>query len=136
MGKEFSIYFVVGGIATLIDWGMYALSLMVLGPEHYLISVIVSMGFAGLFHYLANKRLTFQCRSRAIGRQVPIYIGVALAGLSMSMGILRILVGSIGLLPMTARVLTTLMMLFPNYLMHKYLTFSKKIFSDPETTAG
>ena len=128
-GKEFSFYFLVGGVATLIDWATYALSLQTLGHEHYLVSVIVSMGLAGTFHYFANKRLTFQCQSRAIGKQIPLYVGVALAGLGMSIGILRVLVGTFGLSAMMARVLTTAMMLLPNYLMHKYLTFSKKIFN-------
>lgn len=129
-GKEFSFYFVVGGIATLIDWGTFALCLMLAGSGSYLFCVAVSMGLAGLFHYLANKRLTFQCQSQAIGVQVPLYMGVALAGLGMSMLILGLLVGGLGLAPVLARILTTGIMLLPNYLMHKYLTFSRKIFGE------
>ena len=70
-GKEFGYYFVVGGIATLIDWGIFALGLQVLGHDRYLGCVVISIGVAGTFHYLANKRLTFQCQSRAIGVQIP-----------------------------------------------------------------
>ena len=126
--REFGVYFVVGGIATLIDWSVYALCLRVLGDHRYLMAVMISIGLAGLFHYLANKHLTFQCRSRSIGTQIPVYMGVAVLGLGMSMGILRLLVGNAGLPPMAGRICTTMLMLVPNYLMHKYLTFNKKIF--------
>ena len=126
--KEFSVYFIVGGVATLMDWSVYGLSLWVLGDKRYLLSVVLSMGIAGTFHYLANKHFTFQCHSKAVMMQVPVYVAVAVAGLFMSMGILHFLVAVIAIKPMWARVLTTMLMLLPNYLMHKYLTFSKKIF--------
>lgn len=127
--REFGIYFLVGGMATLIDWTAYALFLMILGDQHYLMALLIAIWLAGLFHYVANKRLTFQCRSRAMGAQIPVYVSVALLGLGLSMVTLRLLVGSAGMSAMTGRVLTTLLMLVPNYVMHKYLTFNKKIFT-------
>ena len=127
-GKEFGFYFIVGGIATLIDWGMFALGLQVLGQDRYLVCVAFSISLAGTFHYFANKRLTFQCQSRAIGVQIPLYIGVAITGVAMSMAILGMLVSGLGWPAMSARVVTTALMLVPNYLMHKYLTFSKRYF--------
>lgn len=128
MKREFSVYFVVGGIATLIDWSTYALCLMLFGAGHYLVAVTIAILFAGLFHYFANKRLTFQCRSRAVATQISVYVGVGVFALGMSIVILRLLVGRAGMPAMSARVLTTALMLMPNYLMHKYLTFNKKIF--------
>jgi len=125
--REFWIYFVIGGMATLIDWSIFAITFRWFGL-HYSAALVSSMGLAGSFHYVANKRLTFQCESRQYGRQVPIYIVVALFGLGMSMGIMSILINFIGIYPIIARILTTMLMLLPNYLMHKYITFSQKLF--------
>ncbi|MDX1901706.1 MAG: GtrA family protein [Gammaproteobacteria bacterium] len=126
--REFWIYFIVGGLATLLDWTVFAIAFRWLGL-HYLEALIVSMGMAGCFHYVANKRLTFQCQSRQFGMQVPIYIVIAAIGLGMSMAIIAILINIVGLYPIIARMATTILMLVPNYLMHKYITFSRKIFS-------
>lgn len=126
--REFWIYFIVGGLATLIDWGVFAVAFRWLGL-HYLEALIASMCLAGSFHYFANKHLTFQCQSRQFGMQVPVYILIALLGLGMSMAIMATLINMAGLYPIIARMLTTLLMLMPNYLMHKYITFSRRIFS-------
>ncbi len=125
--NEFGYYFVIGGVATLIDWGTYAVCFKLLGFQ-YLIALVCSMGLAGCFHYIANKRVTFQCQSRQYGAQVPLYIFVALLGLAMSMGLMMVMVRVIGIPPIFANVIKTVLMLLPNYFMHKHITFSSKLF--------
>ena len=97
------MYFVVGGMATVIDWSIYALWLAVCGKMHYLSGLVISLAGAGLFHYVANKRLTFQCDSRRFVLQISLYVMVDLLGLGMSMLILAGLVRGVGLLPFPAR---------------------------------
>jgi len=127
--REFAVYFVVGGIATAIDWLVFAVVTLWCGFGHF-IALIASMGSAGVFHYIANKQVAFKCESQQYGKQIFIYVLVALAGFILSFLILS---GLIFLLDQKhavfARMLTTLLMLVPNYLMHKYITFSRKIFA-------
>ena len=124
---EFGYYFMFGGFATLIDWGVYALCFHGFGLQ-YLTALAFSMGGAGCFHYFANKYITFQCNSRELHLQVPVYIAVAFAGFALSAGLMWVEVKGAGLHALIARPLTTVLMLLPNYCMHKYITFSKKIF--------
>lgn len=129
--REFSTYFVVGGIATVIDWLVFAFATIWLGL-HHLIALAASMGTAGLFHYFANKKMSFQCTSQQYGRQISVYILVALVGFGMSFAIISGLIYLFYLNPVWARILTTVLMLLPNYILHKYITFNQKIFAVSE----
>src|SRR6185295_3348151 len=124
--RDFIVYSIIGGIATALDWGIFWLCIHY-SIIHYEYALIFSYVLAGLFHYVTNKWFTFQCRSKQIGAQISIYVMVTVSSLLMSMFILFILINYLGCLKMVARILTTACMLFPNYWVHKHLTFSKKI---------
>jgi putative flippase GtrA len=125
--KEFLPYFIIGGIATLIDWSVFSAATLWLGL-HYQLAVTLSYSTAGIMHYISNKYFTFQCKSKQIGSQLSVYIVVGIVGLTLSMLIIGVLIDLFAINKIWARVLTTVLMLVPNYLMHKHLTFSKKIF--------
>lgn len=130
--SEFLPYFFIGTIATIIDWGLFWISVNSLNL-HYEIALILAYVTAGLFHFVANKIITFKCQSKQIGSQYSVYVLVTTSTLLLSMAIIAILVNLLLLDKMLARILTTLLMLIPNFLLHKHITFSKKIFIQPET---
>ncbi len=125
--NEFLPYFFIGLISTSIDWTTFWVSSTKFG-FHYEIALMMSYTLAGSFHYIANKIITFKCRSKQIGLQFSIYFMMAIISLLMSMG----LIAFIKLFVMNAlyaRIITTAFMLIPNFLLHKHITFSKKIFN-------
>ena len=81
-----------------------------------------------IFHYVANKYVTFDCQSKEIGYQFSLYFLVTCASLVGSLGVMELLVTLLSIETLYARMLTTILILVPNYLLHKYITFSKKIF--------
>src|SRR3990167_5951202 len=125
--NEFLTYFFIGGTATIIDWGMFWLTVNALG-FHYEIGLISGYVLAGIFHFFANKFITFQCQSTHIGSQYTVYIVLTLSSLMISMGVIAIFINIFSLNNMMARMLTTACMLVPNYLLHKNITFSKRWF--------
>ncbi len=126
--NEFLTYFFIGGTATLMDWSIFWLVVKRLGL-HYEIGLISAYALAGIFHFFANKFVTFQCKSKNLGSQYSIYIVLTLSSLVTSMGVIAILINLLALDKMTARILTTALMLIPNYLLHKNITFSKRLFT-------
>lgn len=128
--NEFLAYFCIGATATIIDWTMFWVSIHKLGL-HYEIGLMSAYIPAGLFHFFSNKFFTFQCKSKNIGSQYSIYIALTLSSLAISMGIIASLVNLFALSAMTARITTTAIMLLPNYLLHKNITFKKRIFITP-----
>jgi putative flippase GtrA len=125
--NEFLPYFFVGLIATFIDWTTFWISTTHFAL-HYELALVISYTTAGAFHYTANKFITFKCPSKKIGSQFSLYFIVTGASLLMSMGVIALIKFFI-MNTLFARILTTALMLIPNFLLHKHITFSKKIFS-------
>ena len=125
--KEFLPYFVIGGITTLIDWSVFWCTLNEL-HFNYGMALAIACGIASLFHFTSNKLITFKCETKQIASQYSIYIFVALMSLLFSFLLLSFFINLLMLNKMVARIVTTFLMLIPNYLMHKHITFNQKIF--------
>lgn len=126
--KEFITYFVVGSTTVFIDWSLFAIMVYGLG-FHYQVGLVVAYISAGFFHFFSNKKLTFKCPSKRIGSQYSLYAVMTLTSMVASMGVIAVMIDFFMLNKMIARILTTGLMLLPNYLIHKNITFSKKIFA-------
>lgn len=126
--KELFTYTVIGGIATIIDWSVFAIAVTFL-KVHYLPALMLAFSTAGIFHYIANKMITFKCVSKKFASQISIYLLVMMMSLGLNMLIMVVLVKLFVINKIILRMLTTLLMLLPNYLLHKHVTFSKKIFA-------
>ena len=129
--KELFIYTLIGGIATIIDWSIFATAVTLLNI-HYLPALILAYCTAGSFHYIANKVITFRCESKKIASQVTIYFAMMLISLAFNMLIMLALVKIFIFHKIALRMITTLLMLVPNYLLHKHITFNKYLFA-PQT---
>lgn len=125
--REFIYYLIIGTIATLIDWSTFALATHYFNI-YYQASICIAIFTATIFHYLANKFVTFKCHSKQIASQLSIYGTVAVVTLLGSMAIMYLLINEFMFTKMIARVMTTGLMVIPNYLLHKYFSFSKRIF--------
>jgi putative flippase GtrA len=126
--RELLVYTLIGGLATLIDWGLFAVCLNQFSI-HYQYALIIAYCTAGIFHYAANKLLTFQCASKQYGSQLTLFVLVMLTSLLCNIAILALLVKLVAADKVLLRMITTLAMLIPNYLLHKHITFSRRLFS-------
>lgn len=126
--NEFRPYFIIGGISTLIDWSVFTATTVML-HFYYPLALTCSFLVAGIFHYTANKVITFKCRSKQIKSQLLLFVCVATVSLLLSIGVMSVLIKWLGHHAVLARMMTTGIMLIPNFLLHKNLTFSKKIFA-------
>lgn len=121
-------YIIIGGVATLLDWGMFSLAVTRL-QIHYQFALALGYMAGGVFHYTTNKIITFKCRSKKLGSQLSLYILVGITSLLISMGVLAALINVFAISKVVSRMLTTGIMILPNYLLHKHISFSKKIFT-------
>ncbi len=125
--KEFVFYTITGGTATIADWTTFALITTYL-HIHYETALVIAYATGGVVHYIANKLFTFECRSKKIGSQLAFYCLAAGISLSLNMAILGVLIAHVQLNQVVARIITTALMLLPNYLLHKNITFNRKLF--------
>lgn len=129
--KEFYTYFYIGATTTVIDWSFFWIAIHLLNL-HYELSLILAYFCGGLFHYSCNKLITFKCHSLKIGSQYTVYFLLTGTSLLISMGVIAILVNIFLLSGMSSRIVTSALMLIPNYLLHKHITFSRRLFIQPE----
>ena len=125
--RQFAVYTLVGAIATGVDWGSFYCFLTLLGLD-YRIAVSLSFLLGATANYTLNRWITFQDKTRQIVAQVGVYTAVSLASLVMSVALMTAEVELLKMAPMPARILTTGIMLFANYLMHKFMTFNPRLY--------
>ena len=124
---EFIRYFIVGVIATIVDWGsFYILALRI--NFYYQFSLILSFSLGATTNYTLNKIFTFRCKSKQIIGQFSVFIIISIISVFLSMIIMFILIDLILLHKMFSRIFTTFIMVGVNYYMHKSVTFNKRFF--------
>ena len=125
--RQFLFYTVVGAVATAVDWGSFYGLNQVWGID-YKIAVSISFTLGATTNYILNKFLTFRDKTRQIAAQLGVYIGISLLSLVMSVGLMYLQVDIISVPPMAARIITTGVMLFANFFMHKFITFNRMLY--------
>lgn len=129
---EFFYYVIIGGIVTVIDWTLFAIAINQLGL-HYQTALILAFLSASAVHYTANKLITFRCASKAIASQLSVFFIVLGISLTCNMLIMATLVNLFSINKVFLRMATTILMLVPNYLFHKNMTFNKRLFAEPQS---
>lgn len=120
--REFAMYIVCGGTATIVDWGL-TYSLTSLLGLWYVASVTLAYIGGVATNYSLNKAYTFKNKSRQIGRQLLAFQVVAGIGFLLNLGIVVGLVELLGLWYMLAKVIATGMVLAWSFVGHKHFTF-------------
>ena len=124
---QFSIYVLMGGMATSVDWlSFYFLN--ILWGLSYLLAVTLSFSLGAVTNYLLNKFITFKDKTRQIIAQIGVYSFICALSLLCSIGLMYALVEWVKLWPMLARILTTGIMLLINFLMHKFITYNQQVY--------
>lgn len=120
---QFFRYLIVGGVSTIVDWiiffGLTEMSL------YYLFALWISFSFATLSHFLLSKFFAFRCRSNKVVKQAGMHLSVSLISLVLSSFLMYVFVGLLFISSMLSRIITTILLLGINFLLHKYLTFGK-----------
>lgn len=121
------IFLIVGALSTILDWLIFYL-LIYKFNLHYQIALIMTFSCVIFFHLTANKHLTFKFKTRETQRQFILYILVVFFSLGCSLILMGVFVSALSLHKVNARIITTMIMTLPNYLLHKHLSFNKRIF--------
>jgi len=125
--NQFIRYIVAGAIATCIDWGFFY-GLVNITHVRYPLALIISFTLGSLTNYVLNKLFTFHCPSKKIAGQAALHLSISAFSLSLSIGMMMFWVEFFKLDPMMGRIITTIIMLILNFIMHKYITFNKEFF--------
>lgn len=124
--KEMLYYFLVGGVATFSDWGtFYVLDRFF--DLRYQYALLLSLFMGAIVHYVCNKKITFKCSSKKYVKQIAVYCCLSMVTYFSSAAIMSVMINFLYLDSIVSRVLTTFVMLVPNYLLHKHITFKQSV---------
>lgn len=122
---QFLVYGLVGGVSTALDWGSFYLTNSQLGL-HYMVCTFISIVIGSGANFILNRMVTFKNKSKRVGLQLAVYCAVAAASILLSVFWMYLFVTIIGLLPIIARIITTLIMYPINFLVVKLFVFNPK----------
>jgi len=119
----FLTYLFFGGVATLIDWGTFSITLYI--GFHYLLSLTLSFSLGSITNFSLNKYFNFKNKYKNVPLQFLIYLIIAIGGLTISMLMMLFAVEILQAEKVPARIIITFLMLAYNYAGHTLITFSK-----------
>ena len=122
---QFIVYGLVGGISTALDWGSFYLTNNQLGL-HYIICTLISILIGSGANFTLNRVVTFRSKSKRVGKQLVAFCVVSATSLLLSVGWMYFLVRIIELLPIIARMSTTLIMYPINFVLIKTFVFNPR----------
>lgn len=125
---QFVRFAIVGVINTGVDYVTYFLLTRLVDyfDEHKVYATSIAFILAATNSYFMNKIWTFRDKSRQVGEQYLKFFAVSLVGFGLNALIFYFLL-RLGLYDILAKVLTTGVVLFWNFLANKLWTFKQKI---------
>ncbi len=116
------LYLTIGGLTALFYMGLIFFTVDLLGFQ-YQIGVSFAYFIAALFHFFANKKLTFQAASDKLAHQVPRYAGVIALHYLTVLGVVSVFVSVLGISVYIASALAILLASGVGYVLLKFWVF-------------
>ncbi len=122
LNANFLLYLTIGGLTALFYMGLIFVTVDLLDFQ-YQFGVSLSYFVATLFHFLANKKLTFQAEDDKLAQQVPRYVGVITLHYLTVLGVVSAFVSGFGISVYIASALAILLASGVGYILLKYWVF-------------
>ena len=124
--KEIGLYFVVGGLATVVEWTVFWIL-----KEVFHIQYLMATGIAFIFSTFANwefgRILVFKTPSEKnfLNEIISIYLA-SIIGLSLNLLVMVILVQIFKMNEMISKMTATILIFMYNYFVRKFLIYKTK----------
>ncbi len=124
--KSQSIRYIITGVwNTVFGILVYALLIKLLGENHYILLAVVSNIISITNAYICYKLFVFKTKGNILKEYLKCYV---VYGLSMLLGLLLlyVLVDIAGLNPVTANIISVLLLTIVSFIGHRYYSFKNK----------
>lgn len=122
MIRQFGKFLIIGGISTLINYGIFA-GLHTWMHVEYLVAAIFGYITGLLFGFLYNRRWTFRSTMQKKYHEFASYFGVYIISLGLSMLFLRFLVEYALIAPLLANIFAIGLSTITNFIGCKVIVF-------------
>ena len=127
--KQFFRYIFTGGLALVVDFGLFALCLRVFGL-HYLIANLIGLIAGLIINYIISVKWVFADCKRNFGDarkiEFSIFSVIGVLGVGFNQLLMLLLVGYGNFNEMLSKIVAAGIVLMYNFLARKYILFHKR----------
>lgn len=125
---QFLRYFVTGGLAFIVDFGVFSLALYYF-EIHYLISNLIGLMAGNVVNYLLSLGWVFSTEKRKMEKhrllEITIFVTISLVGMGLNEFLMFAMVGLAELNEMFSKIVSAGVVLVYNFLARKFILFKK-----------
>ncbi|MBQ7045534.1 MAG: GtrA family protein [Clostridia bacterium] len=122
--KEFLLYLVVGGVATVTEWLMFFV--LEKTALHYMLATVIAYVIATFVNWLAGRVLVFKESKKAVIKEIlEIYLA-SIVGLLLNLGLMWLMVDAFDFNEMLSKIIATGLVFLYNFLIRKLVIYKKK----------
>jgi len=118
--KQFALYLVVGGIATVVEWACFWVFNHWM---HYTLATALAFVVSTFANWLAGRLLVFKKSDQSLLAELAQIYGTSIVGLLMNLAIMWIAVEQFGVQEMIAKIIATGIVFFWNFFVRKLLIY-------------
>lgn len=122
--KEFLLYLVVGGIATVTEWALFFI--MDKCYIHYAIATIIAYLLSTFVNWLAGRLLVFKESYGSFLKEILSIYVASIVGLLLNLVIMWLAVDIANINEMISKILATAIVFFYNFLVRKLLIYKEQ----------
>lgn len=119
--REFLLYFIVGGIATVTEWILFFLLDKV--AVHYTLATIIAYALSTFVNWLSGRILVFKESRQPFWKEISEVYLAALVGLLLNLLIMWVAVDLIDLQEMISKIAATAIVFSYSFLVRKLLIY-------------
>lgn len=120
--KQFALYLVVGGIATVVEWACFWVFNHWM---HYTLATALAFVVSTFANWLAGRLLVFKKSDQSLLAELAQIYGTSIVGLLMNLGIMWVAVEQFGVQEMIAKIIATGIVFFWNFFIRKLLIYKE-----------
>lgn len=122
--KEFFLYLIVGGIATVTEWVLFFL--LDRCAVHYTVATVIAYVISTFVNWLAGRMLVFKENRQSVWKEIlGVYIA-SVVGLLLNLAIMWVAVDCLTVNEMISKIAATGIVFFYNFLVRKLLIYKKE----------
>lgn len=126
---QFLRYFVTGGLAFIVDFGVFALSLYYF-EIHYLVSNLIGLMAGNVVNYLLSIGWVFSSEKRKMEKhrllEITVFVLISLFGMGLNEFLMYLFVGVLAIQEMVSKIVAAIIVLLYNFFARKYILFKKR----------
>lgn len=125
---QFLRYFVTGGLAFVVDFGVFALALYYF-DVHYLVANLIGLMGGNVVNYLLSIGWVFSAQKRTMEKhrllEIIVFVLISLVGMALNEFLMYVFVGLLVLQEMISKMGAAIIVLLYNFFARKYILFKR-----------